>query len=481
MSDGDSQVPGLFELLRQASRKFVSNLQGDERRQLLTFTPGQIDELGRVLFTSLRSGGFCTFVVSGRQGWNPRSYYFEASRQAAARGRDITRAFLIPHRSHRSDLALREHIAMDLAAGLKVKILLIGDLLAKASIPLIESLDFGIWDDGIMCTAVRSSTLDFHGLSEWRISARPEDLQHGRELMALLLREAPAVELDGPATEGLNLEEPMIATASIADFLSTVLCRGNHVSQEDCSWYHSIWQYLRVFNMVSTPTWHSAFYLNALAKLANLGRQRFLVSGTADYSTLAHVLWAFKGETLHVTVLDLCETPLFLCRWYAESVSCEIETMSADIFKYSPDLPFDCVVTDAFLTRFSPTDRGAIVRKWASLLNPTNGRVITTTRIEQSPGDGVVRATPAQADSFRHRAVREAKKWANFLPMPPAEIGSRAQRYAERMTSHPINSVDELRHLFTSNGFSIEELATVDVPGEMAPTVYAEVVAIRTL
>jgi len=422
-------MPGLFELLKQASRKFISNLQGEERRQLLTFTPGQLDDFGRVLFSGLRSGGFCTFVVSGKQGWNPRTYYFEAARQAAARGRDITRAFLIPHRSHRSDTVLREHIAMDRAAGIKVELLLIGDLLAQSSIPLIESLDFGIWDEAIVCTGVRSSTVDFHGLAEWRVSARPEDLQHARELMVLLLKEAPRVDLDKANGEELNLEEPMISTAPVADFLSTVLCRGNHVSKEDCSWYHSIWQYLRVFNMVSTPTWHFDFYFAALKRLADRAATRLLISGTADYSTLAHVLWSLRNATAHVTILDLCETPLFLCKWYAKSVSCQVETIAMDIFKYSPDVPFDCIITDAFLTRFSPNERNAVVRQWASLLNRENGMVITTTRLEQAAADGVVRATPTQADSFRHRAAREAKKWAEFIPMTPSEIGNRAQRY----------------------------------------------------
>jgi hypothetical protein len=196
---------------------------------------------------------------------------------------------------------------------------------------------------------------------------------------------------------------------------------------------------------------------------------------------LAHVLWTFRdAKDVHVTVLDLCETPLFLCRWYAKSVGNNVETISEDIFKYSPDLAFDCVITDAFLTRFSRQDRAAIVRKWASVLVSPTGRVITTARIEQSNSDGIVRASPAQADSFRYRASREAKKWADFLQVAPAEIGNRAQRYAERMTSCPIESADEIHQLFTCNGFKIEQLHTVEVPGEMAPTVYAQIVAVKS-
>jgi len=82
--------PRLFDALRQASRSNLSKLQSDERKQILTFMPSQLDDLGNVLFSNMQKGGICTLVVSGQGKWNPRSYYFEAARQAASRGRDIT-------------------------------------------------------------------------------------------------------------------------------------------------------------------------------------------------------------------------------------------------------------------------------------------------------------------------------------------------------------------------------------------------------
>jgi hypothetical protein len=480
MSSPTNQSPNLFDALRQASRSNLSRLQTDERKHILTFMPSQLDDLGSVLFGNIQKGGICTLVVSGRGKWNPRSYYFEAARQAASRGRDITRLFLLPHRQYRGDTTLREHIAMDSDSGIKTDLLLIGDLLSKSAVPMLQGLDFGIWDDSIICNAVRFSNSDQSGLSEWRVSARPEDLQHGRDVISLLMNSAIRLKLDDTANEKLNLEEPMISTAPIVEFLSSVLCRGNHVSKDDCSWYHGIWQYLRVFNMVSTPTWHSDFYFDGLRQVcADFENPRILISGTADYSMLAHVLWICNQQNCkaEIVVLDLCETPLFLCRWYAKSVSAEVATAPADIMTFSPSKPIDCVVTDAFLTRFSPVERVSVVQKWHSLLVPAKGKVITTTRIETPAADGMVRATPAQSDSFRHRAIREANKWADFLSASPAEIGIRAQRYAERMVSYPIESINELEELFTRNGFVIDSLKSTDLPGEMVPTTYAEIIA----
>ena len=479
---GESSISSLFEALKVESRRAYAQNQANEKRKILSFSPTEVDQLGHSLFSGLQRGGYCTFIVSGRHGWDPRSYYFEAARQAAARGRDITRVFLLPNRHYRSDATLLEHIGMDREAGIKIEVLLVGDLLSSSSVPLLESLDFGVWDDEILCIAVRSSGIDASGPSEWRVSARPEDVQHGRELIATLRTKAPHIVIDGASDGLLNLEEPMISTAPIASFLSTVLCHGNHVSQEDCSWYHGIWQYLRVFNLVSTPTWHSQFYFDALRTVtSSAGRPRILISGTADYSMLAHVLWVFPTGTspVDVTILDMCESPLFLCRWYSKSVDAKVDTVSQDILRYRPTETFDCIVTDAFLTRFSPEERNDVVRQWSLLLRP-GGLVITTTRIERPGVTGVVRATPAQADAFRHRAMREAKKWADFLAVSPSEIGTRAQRYAERMTSHPIVSEKEARALFTDNGFEIRSFDLIDSPGEMLPTTYAEIVASKS-
>jgi hypothetical protein len=80
MSAPTVQSPRLFDALRQASRSNLSRLQSDERRQILTFSPSQLDDLGNVLFGSLQKGGICTLIVSGRGKWNPRSYYYEAAR-----------------------------------------------------------------------------------------------------------------------------------------------------------------------------------------------------------------------------------------------------------------------------------------------------------------------------------------------------------------------------------------------------------------
>jgi hypothetical protein len=113
------------------------------------------------------------------------------------------------------------------------------------------------------------------------------------------------------------------------------------------------------------------------------------------------------------------------------------------------------------------------------LLKP-GGRVITTVRIHAgATGDRII-AKPDQVDVFRSRAFQQAKRWQDFLPIPPEEIAIKAQRYAERMTSYPISSVDEVRGEFTKVGFSFMYFNPIEVKGEMVPTTYLDLVAMKT-
>lgn len=476
----------LFASLRLELNRHWHHVQAQAEQDVLSFPPGAIDQLGYMLFSNLARGGFCTSIVSGRNTWEPRSQYFEAARAAARRGRVIERAFLLPHRYHESDVLLREHIGLDNAAGIATSVLFVGDLLATMELASFYRLDFGLWDDELVCTVVHRTAGWSSGPSEWSVSGRREDIQLAQSIIEILKTKAERIVLDESSAttlqhQRLNLEEPMVSTAPVMDFISASVCQGNHVSADDCSWYHSIWQYLRIFNMVSTPTWHTEFYRDELGALAKTGNfNRALISGTADYSMLAHLLWAYRVQKSRViaTVVDLCESPLLLCKWYAKRVDEKVTTAVSDILKFESVEPFDLIVTDAFLTRFPPEMRSQIVRKWALLLRP-GGKVVTTVRIETGLGAEYAVATPDQADAFRKRAMQEAQRWQDFLPLSPEVIANRAQRYAERMISFSIKSIDEIRQLFEDQSFQIDDLRTTVVPGEMASTAYAQIVATR--
>lgn len=471
----------LFDALQTSYRALLNDRQSQSDRQLLVYPASESERLAESLFANLDRGGFCTHVVAGRSDWDPESHYYEAARAAARRGRTIERAFLLPHRHARHDPTLALHLDLDRASGIKTHVIYVGELISTLSLPVADNLEFGLWDDAVACVGRTGPTGLSGGIAEWRITTRPEDVQLLQELQREFLTTGQSLDVLHDPEGDRDLEEPMITTAPIADELAQVMCQGDHVSPDDCSWYHAVWQYLRIFDMVSTPTWHAKFFFDALQECAlQCDGPNVLVSGTADYSMLAHSMWALDaaGTNAQFTVLDLCETPLFLCKWYGKAVGKPVRTVATNLLDMDGDGQFDLIVTDAFLTRFSESDRSAVVAKWHSLLR-TGGSVVTTARIETIGGDSdSVGADIDQVSKFERRALVQARRWQGFLRRPPERVASLARVYAERMRSHSIASRDELANLFAAGGFDVTRLDLAEVTGEMAPTVYGELVAV---
>lgn len=457
---------------------YYQTLKTKQERGVLIFPIGESKAVGRRIFENLSSGGTATFIVTGRNLWNPIDPYYEAQRTAARRGCKITRIFVLPHRVLVTEPLLVEHCKLDRQAGINVIFVHAGKLLFRGIVPPAHTLDLGVWDSSFVCFV---SYQNYEGNTvpyEWRVSRRPEDLEFGQLLINAIVKNKD-LAIDETAEESeLDLDEPMLKSAPLMSMLSEVMCRGSYMSGEDCSWYHRIWQYLRIFNLVSTPTWHHEFYIESLKSLfINKNRRiNILICGTADYSMLAHVLHAFSNSQAEpeITVLDLCQTPLVICEWYAIKNGKKIRTVQHDILKFDERSYFDLVITDAFLTRFSDDEKLEILRKWRWLLKE-GGIVATTIRLEKV--NGLVRATENEMSEFIEKVRKSAKAWQPFLRESTDDIVGKAQEYAENMTSFPIVDREHFQSMISENGFSIMKDDVVKVKGEMHETPYLELIA----
>ena len=466
-------------------KKHWRRLSDDAGKGVLTIPAEVTEEATRELFSNLEKGGMATFVVSKKISWNPRDDYFEEIREAARRGLAIQRVFLLPLKIYLRDKTLSEQIELDSQAGIKNTLLYVG----PNSSPDLEAirevgLDFGIWDNKVLCTISSAGTADGEANHEWRVSRRQEDLQSARLLWQELLAKGEELTYPPQPAASYELEEPMVESAPLMRELSLAVCKGSYLGKRtsSCSWYHGVWQYLRLFDMVSTPAWKARFYISTFKKAAReFDRARVLISGTADYSMLAHVLWAFDAETrpLTATVLDLCETPLIMNRWYCKrfQTHTETETVQSDVMQYDSQ-PYDMITTDAFLTRFEKQDRLKVIKSWSSLLRK-GGMAITTVRLKNEYAQ-FDRFVPRREyiESFKAKAFEQAIRWRDFVDITPELIAGMAEFYAEEMDSYPVSSVADLNTEFEDSGFDIESHVT-SVKGELVPTSYAEVVARR--
>lgn len=282
---------------------------------------------------------------------------------------------------------------------------------------------------------------------------------------------------------GVHHSEDLEQAAVLARELAPELCRRDPNTGASCDWNHGLWTTLRLLGLVTEPALHGKFLRGALAALAG-ERPRILLAGTADHALLAQLLAAFAGRPFDAVVLDPCETPLMLNRWFAGCAGIALETRQSDIFAFDDPRPFDAICTHALLGNFDQAQRIAVVAKWRALLRP-GGRVITVNRLRPGSEPHWIAFSTDQLWAFHDRVVEAAK--AQGLRFP--RLGRAAEVYAGKQAVFPLESAAALAALFEQGGFGIEELSRAAIPRAArqafsAPTVpggdaYAQLVAVR--
>lgn len=266
----------------------------------------------------------------------------------------------------------------------------------------------------------------------------------------------------------LDVDDPFEEAFPIAIDAATRFCRGRSNPDSLCLLYHCLWPRLRRIGVIGSSWLHAANYIDTFRQAALAGRNRILVSGSADYSLVSFILHAFRSVSAEpeITVLDLCHAPLMLNRWYAERHNCQITTVAEDLLLYDNQQGFDFITTDNFLVFFELTKRKMIADKWNELLRPA-GRVVTAQRISPGRSDETRSLTEAAVMRRISRIRKNAQRHAGALDVTEQELLRDAARYYKERVYASVNSVAEVCQLFESNGFEIESVAS-------APRRYAE-------
>lgn len=273
------------------------------------------------------------------------------------------------------------------------------------------------------------------------------------------------------------LQEPLMMSADMVSEVASVMCTHDHMNMEGCYWYHSVWQYLRLMNMVSTPSWHHDFYIEQICKaVESVEKPQVLISGAADYSSLSYVIRAFEtvGKTGAYDVLDLCETPLFSCKWYAKRKNAHLGILQMSIFDLKIEGKYDLICTDAFLTRFPKEQMENILNIWYKSLK-AEGQIVTTIRIHDDKH--MCPDTPSEDDVsiFAEKARRRSKLWGPVINYSSDEIANKAKVYAEKMHSNCVGTRDDIEKAFVNSGFVIDYIEDIDVVGELYPSRYLRI------
>ena len=287
--------------------------------------------------------------------------------------------------------------------------------------------------------------------------------------------------IDEKSINSSFLQEPLMFSADMMSEAALVLCTHDHMNMDSCYWYHSVWQYLRLMNMVSTPSWHHDFYLKQLSNaIERFDQPRVLISGAADYSSLSYVIHVMKSLNKEgsYSVLDLCQTPLFACKWYAKREQVELDTICASIFELNKYDSFDLICTDAFLTRFSQADMKRVVSIWYKALS-SGGSVVTTVRIHDEKHVCPEIPSDNDVELFRLKAYERSKIWGNTINYSQEQVSLMAKTYARKMRSNNLGSKEDILRVFTDVGFVLDFVEDIELQGELYPSRYIRLRAVK--
>jgi SAM-dependent methyltransferase len=387
-------------------------------------------------------------------------------RRHAMEGNEVRRLYLVPFGNPGAErIALQ--VEDDNASRIIAHRLYVGGS-TETAVPMTN---LWIVDDGVVIYEEYGDS----GRPTWVVSARGEELRTARQRWDTLWQRRSEVEHEAP-----RVPEPLLESADMLHSIAQFACTGDHVDMAGCAWYHGVWQYLRLFNMVSSPNWHARFYEENLRReLHARARPRVLITGAADYGTLAYVLAAGdQPENLDIHVVDLCHTPLLANRWLGSRHGVEVGIHAVDFLQGGENLTsdlgsFDLVVSDAFLTRFVPADAERVVANWRRVLRP-GGSVVTTVRLHDN--ETLLEDQSRAETDYLLRLYERAKNSHWLLKIDFDDLRHAAREYVQRMNSEQLGGRSDIESIFLDQGFRITKAEVDNVDGELQPAAYLRIV-----
>lgn len=269
------------------------------------------------------------------------------------------------------------------------------------------------------------------------------------------------------------VEEPLREGAAFTYSIAEDLCCADHArGGETCAWYHGLWPLLRLLDIGTTPGRLADFISGTLSRFAATGRYpRVLISGAADFGLAAYVIAAYRScsADLELTVLDRCETPLAVNRWYGERSGISITTYCSDVLSFDFPQPYDLVMTNSFLGYFDAPGRHSLFAAWRRALRP-GGKLITTNRLRPGAGNSPVRFTTAQAHAF-HALIESAVQTPSITAgLDPDTARRWAHAYTANFYSYPIQTREEIAGLLATHEFDCDLLDEATVAPATATT-----------
>ena len=254
--------------------------------------------------------------------------------------------------------------------------------------------------------------------------------------------------------QSFQYTENMLQLAADAYEVSGRLC-------DSCGELHALWPYIRLSRASTGVEVQASALEGRLADLFARGLRRVLIAGSQDTGVLALVARAGADRNVSIVILDICETPLELCRRLASEWSLPIETIKQDLLDLDIDRRFDVILVHGTLQFISADRRADALARMQRAIRP-GGRLVLLFNTSR-PVAGEL-AQESRSD-YANWVVDELKRLNVPLPDADAVFRARLSAHSKRreLREGAFAEPGELEALLRKAGFRIDDCFEIGV------------------
>jgi SAM-dependent methyltransferase len=248
--------------------------------------------------------------------------------------------------------------------------------------------------------------------------------------------------------------ESLAEAAAAAYALSGRLCGA-------CSDLHALWPYIRLSRSSTGSESEGSDLEVALRDLIGGGRRRVLVAGSADSGLLALVARAGASHPDEIVILDICDTPLELCRQFAEKWSLQIATRRQDLRDLDDQAKFDLVLVHGTLHFISPEGRLKALANIRRALRP-QGRLVLMFNTSRP---STIEIDEKFHLAYAHSVLGELRRLHVALPDSETTIRDRLAAHSRRrqLREGAFAEAADVQQLLEEAGFAVVRCDQVGV------------------
>jgi|SRR5262245_5895894 len=249
-------------------------------------------------------------------------------------------------------------------------------------------------------------------------------------------------------------DEDLPRLAADAYKVSGRLCRS-------CRDMHALWPYIRLARASTGVEARPSMLERRVGDLLAQCGRRVLIAGSQDTGILALVARAGADHGVDIVVLDICGTPLELCRKFAAQWSLPIETIRQDLHDLEIERRFDIVLVHGTLHYISADRRLDVLQRMQRAIRP-GGRLVLLFNTGASVAGELAQESRG---GYANWVVDELNRLDVPLPESDAAFRARLEAHSKRREAREgaFAQPSEVEALLEAAGFSIDHCSEIGV------------------